>query len=208
MRSLNKYYKVLNIPENATKEEIKNAYKKLAKKWHPDNFTNNIIQQDLATEKFVCIHEAYQILIRQNENISPINEHLEVKIKSKKDVYNLAKYYYNLAVLAVEKEDWQEAIYYFNSAININNHFAEAYFYRATILEKLGFNLRAEADYNQFNQLRRKSPYNYKKSTKVNNKRNYEYLRVFSVKHRLNIKNTLIFIFYIGLFILLLFTLL
>lgn len=208
MTDLDKYYKVLNIHGNATKEEIKNAYKKLAKKWHPDNFTDNIIQQDLAKEKFVCIHEAYQILINQKENIPPFNENLIVKINSKKDVYNLAKYYYNLAVLAVDKEDWEEAIYYFNSAININNHFAEAYFYRATILEKLGFNLRAEADYNQFNQLRRKPYYNYKKNTKVNNKYNYGYLRVFSIKNRLNIKNTFTVIFYMGLFILLLFMLL
>jgi len=30
------FYKVLEINENATQEEVKKAYRKLATKWHPD----------------------------------------------------------------------------------------------------------------------------------------------------------------------------
>lgn len=30
------YYKVLGVTRNATKKEIKKAFKKLSKKWHPD----------------------------------------------------------------------------------------------------------------------------------------------------------------------------
>ena len=52
------YYKILEINKNATDEEIKKAYRKLAKKWHPDKNLNNPI----AEEKFKEIQEAYDIL--------------------------------------------------------------------------------------------------------------------------------------------------
>lgn len=200
MISLNKYYKVLNIPENATKEEIKNAYKKLAKKWHPDNFINDIIQQNLATQKFIDISEAYQILLNRNDNLASRDENSVIEINDKKDI---EKYYYNLGILATENEEWEEAIYYFNSAINLNNNFAEAYFYRATVLEKQGFNLRAEADYNKFNQL--KGKVNKNKSPKININNKKSSFRRVSIKNKVNIKkNNSILKFSIGVILCLL----
>ncbi|MFH1510236.1 MAG: molecular chaperone DnaJ [Candidatus Woesearchaeota archaeon] len=52
------YYKVLGLGRNSTKEEIKKAYKNLAKKYHPDiNKTDSN-----ATEKFKEINEAAAVL--------------------------------------------------------------------------------------------------------------------------------------------------
>ena len=34
-------YKVLEIDENATQEQIKEAYRRLVKKYHPDKYVNN-----------------------------------------------------------------------------------------------------------------------------------------------------------------------
>jgi len=48
------YYKILNVDKTATKEGIKKAYKKLAKKHHPDHGGDE--------EKFKEINEAYGIL--------------------------------------------------------------------------------------------------------------------------------------------------
>lgn len=52
------YYKILSIDKNASFEEIKVVYRKLAMEWHPDkNKSSN------AQEKFIEIHEAYEILV-------------------------------------------------------------------------------------------------------------------------------------------------
>ncbi|VVU94615.1 DnaJ C terminal domain [seawater metagenome] len=53
------YYKTLEITRNASNDEIKKSYRKLAMRWHPDKNKNN---KELAEEKFKCISEAYSIL--------------------------------------------------------------------------------------------------------------------------------------------------
>jgi curved DNA-binding protein len=52
------YYKILNIKKDSNSGEIKKAYRKLAKKYHPDTNPNN----KLAEEKFKEINEAYEVL--------------------------------------------------------------------------------------------------------------------------------------------------
>lgn len=55
-------YEVLGVDRNATDEEIKNAYRALAKKYHPDNYVGNDLA-DLAAEKMKEINEAYDSII-------------------------------------------------------------------------------------------------------------------------------------------------
>ncbi len=52
------YYKILGVPRNATQEEIKRAFRRLALKYHPDRNPNN----REAEEKFKEINEAYACL--------------------------------------------------------------------------------------------------------------------------------------------------
>ena len=53
------YYEVLGIPKNASDDEIKKAYRKLAMKFHPDMNKEN---QKASEEKFKEISEAYEVL--------------------------------------------------------------------------------------------------------------------------------------------------
>ncbi|WP_426349616.1 J domain-containing protein [Alloiococcus sp. CFN-8] len=60
-------YEILGVKENASKEEIKSAYRELAKKYHPDQFGNNPLK-DLAEEKMREINEAYDSLMKGSPN--------------------------------------------------------------------------------------------------------------------------------------------
>lgn len=53
------YYEVLGVPRDASQEDIKKAYRTLAKKYHPDVSTE---PKDVAEAKFKEISEAYEIL--------------------------------------------------------------------------------------------------------------------------------------------------
>ena len=55
---MNDPYKVLGVSRDASDEEIKKAYRELARKYHPDNYVDNPLS-DLVQEKMKEINEAY-----------------------------------------------------------------------------------------------------------------------------------------------------
>jgi molecular chaperone DnaJ len=52
------YYEILGIRKNSSKDEIKKAYRVLARKYHPDVSEDD----DASSEAFLRIHQAYQVL--------------------------------------------------------------------------------------------------------------------------------------------------
>lgn len=53
------YYNILKVSRNASEEDVKKSYKRLAMKWHPDK---NVVNTKEAEAKFKQISEAYDVL--------------------------------------------------------------------------------------------------------------------------------------------------
>ena len=53
------YYEIIGVTKEATQDDIKKAYRKMAKKWHPDLHQNN---RQEAEKNFKEIGEAYEVL--------------------------------------------------------------------------------------------------------------------------------------------------
>lgn len=105
------YYKILEIKQSASKEEIKSAYRKMALKWHPDKNT----QRD-TTKEMQDVNEAYHILYddikRKRYDLEYnifVNSHSQNKQNDKKTSFNEDdnKWYYDYEV---KDEDLKEDI--------------------------------------------------------------------------------------------------
>lgn len=56
------YYKILNVDKNATDNEIKKAYRKLALIYHPDKNSETDLSKKEADKKIKEINVAYEVL--------------------------------------------------------------------------------------------------------------------------------------------------
>ncbi|WP_025784799.1 molecular chaperone DnaJ [Sporosarcina sp. D27] len=59
------YYEILGVPKTATKEEIRKAYRKLSKQFHPD-----LNKEEGAEDKFKEVTEAFEVLSDENKRAS------------------------------------------------------------------------------------------------------------------------------------------
>lgn len=60
-------YKVLNVSPDASDDEIKKAYRELARKYHPDHYHGSPLE-DMAEEKMKEINEAYAMIQKQRKS--------------------------------------------------------------------------------------------------------------------------------------------
>ena len=61
-------YKILEISKSSSDEEVKKAYRKMAKKYHPDklqNVSDDIIK--MAQEKFNKVNQAYERIMKSRK---------------------------------------------------------------------------------------------------------------------------------------------
>ncbi|XP_012215363.1 dnaJ homolog subfamily C member 21 [Linepithema humile] len=89
------HYEVLGIARNASDDDIKKAYRKLALKWHPDK---NLDNQDTAKEQFQLVQQAWEILSDPHER-TWYDNHREAILKGgigedyKDESINLFRYF-------------------------------------------------------------------------------------------------------------------
>ena len=60
-------YKVLGVTPQTSDDDVKRAYRELARKYHPDNYVNNPLA-DLAEARMKEINEAYDMIMSQRSN--------------------------------------------------------------------------------------------------------------------------------------------
>ncbi|MDY6784102.1 MAG: J domain-containing protein [Cyanobacteriota bacterium] len=124
------YYDILRISHRATIEEIKTAFRQLARQYHPDLHPNN----PKAEAEFRRICEAYETLSDTTQrNLYDRNG----TVQPRKATLSPYKFYVKGAQKLLEK-DYQGAIAQYNQAIRLNPRFVEAFLKRAEVRYKLG----------------------------------------------------------------------
>lgn len=156
MNDIAQSYAVLDISPTASPLTTKQAYRKLAKIWHPDRYANNPVLKAQAEAKIKQINQAYAIIkAYQAETANNVasNSYSSTKTKVAK-VQNTPEFYYQQGIDYVESQSYDAALNSFAQAIKLNPNYLEAYQYRGFILSKLGFNLRADAEFKKAHQIK------------------------------------------------------
>lgn len=152
---------VLAIDINSTAAQIKDAYRTLARQWHPDRFIG-LIEKQTAEEKFKQINAAYEYLKKQIEftdigfaqssqssNVkSDVRSTVKPTAKQERSSTHLtAEELYQEAAALGKNRHYEEAIAVLGLAIKLSPRFSKAYRYRGFIRSVLGFEMSAEADF-------------------------------------------------------------
>lgn len=153
--SLN-YYEILYISPQATLSEIKTAFRRLARQYHPDLNPNN----PAAELKFKQINQAYQVLCDPHQRHlydQQVNSNFAQSSPSKLTEQD----YYHRGITQTQCQNHLDAIKSFTKAIELNPTFIEAYLRRIETFDKIQKYRQVLEDCNHVLQLNPNSPQAY-----------------------------------------------
>ncbi|MEM9508932.1 MAG: DnaJ domain-containing protein [Cyanobacteria bacterium P01_E01_bin.35] len=160
MNDIFQWYEILGVSRTASPKTIKEAYRELAQLWHPDRYVDDPELKARAEEEIKEINQAYSEIkaylsakINGTNNADPETK----KQPNIKKTQNTPEFYYQQGVNLAEEQSYDDALTSFAQAIKLNPDYLEAYQYRGFILSKLGFNLRADAEFKRAHQIKLKS---------------------------------------------------
>ena len=160
MNDILQCYAILGIKHTATPEATRKAYRNMAKIWHPDRYVNNPTLRAKAEIEIKKINQAYEAIKTYSANNlegqikQDINPSQRSRVARKQAS---SESYYQQAVAYAEEENYEAALNSFAQAIRLNVDYLEAYQYRGFILSKLGYKLRADAEFKKAHQIKVKN---------------------------------------------------
>jgi tetratricopeptide (TPR) repeat protein len=106
------YYQILELPPNASPRRIKEQYRMLAKRYHPDRLSSPLERARLET-KFKEINEAYEALseIVKRVNLTPRERKLD--------------FLYQQGQELCQKKEWSKALVVFNEILAIDPRYRD-----------------------------------------------------------------------------------
>lgn len=146
---MNDPYKVLNISPDATDEEVKQAYRNLAKKYHPDRYANSPLAET-ASEKMKEINDAYDRILSERKKAQSQGQNYKSYHENRSRFFNIrelinsgkfneaeqqlnavlsterdAEWYYLMGVIVYRKGWLEDAYNYFETACRMDPNNAE-----------------------------------------------------------------------------------
>ena len=108
------YYQILGLPSDASPRKIKEKYRKLAKRYHPDRISDPA-QKSHHAEKFKAINEAYEALsdIAQRVNLNPTQRKLD--------------FLYRQGQQLLSEKKWSQAMIVFNEILTSDSAYRDAF---------------------------------------------------------------------------------
>jgi tetratricopeptide (TPR) repeat protein len=124
MANVQNYYRILNLSKHASRADIKKAFRRLAREFHPDLNPNN----QEAAAKFKQISEAYEVL-GDAERRSHYDTHLQDTAPEPESAANAQSYaaLYRQAQDKLSRREYPDAIQAFTQAIALSPDSTEAY---------------------------------------------------------------------------------
>lgn len=134
------YYLILEVSPNASVQEIKASFRRLARQYHPDLNPNDAI----AAERFKEISQAYDILSDATKRRRYDRDYAVYRQQQPSKTQTLipktAKEYYLRAIQKYQAKEYTKAIEDYSRAIELDPKFIDAYLKRCEVRNQLGDN--------------------------------------------------------------------